>query len=481
MAGGRSVAAKEDWMLGNNRQERISKEGMVAGMKELELYRAAISGRLPAGAAEAEAQAEKEDVLAVSVSGGRPAGSSASNQTTLFVRATGQKTGLAVTQRLDGDPAGALKRALENSRYSTAAAPEPMNGPCGEPIREPELAHTEAEALKTMAAELEQRLASEDSGLAFSRVSLSDTIRSSGVVNSRGLDIAYSRRTVEATATLVREGASGHFVYDGQLSARTLDGISAEYFLAAHRHWAETQLPTISCPAGIYRAVLGAPVVCNILLTAWQIFSAPFYMAGNTPLAGRLGERLFSEAVSVLDFPEAPESGYQYPFDCEGSVGKPAELVVGGRAVGLLHTLASARAAGAPATGNAGRKTLLSGMLHTGVLAMPKNFRLLAGKRARRELLRGLGDGLYVHASYDEFHSVNTASGAFAIPCRAIAVKNGRMAGVVGGLTMNGNILDLFSSVEAAADDLCVLPMAILKSYTVSAPSVLVSRLAVSG
>ncbi|MDR1062203.1 MAG: TldD/PmbA family protein [Clostridiales bacterium] len=454
---------------------------MVAGMKELELYRAAIR-RLPSGASEAEAQAEREDILAVSVSGGKPAGSSASDQTTLFVRATGKKTGLAVTQRIEGEPAAAaLERALENSRYSAADGPEPMNGPSGEQVREAELAHSEPEALKTMAAELEQRLARNDRGLAFSRVSLAETIRSSGVVNSRGLDIAYSRRTVEASVALVREGASGHFAYDGLMSARTPEGISAEYFLAAHRHWAETQLPPVSCPAGSYRAVIGAPVVCNILLTAWQIFSAPFYMSGNTPLAGRLGEKLFSDAVSVQDLPAAPESGYQYPFDCEGSAGKPFELVAGGRAAGLLHTLASARATGARATGNAGRKTLLSGTLHTNVLAMPKNFRLLAGQPTRDELLRGLGNGLYVNASYDEFHSVNIASGAFAIPCRAVAVKNGRMAGIAGGLTMNGNILDLFSSVEAVADDLCALPMAILKSYTVSAPSVLVSRLAISG
>ena len=72
-------------------------------MRELDAYRKKI-GCLPEGACEAEVQAEKEDILSVALSGGRPAGSAASDQTALFVRVSGKKTGLVYTQNLEQDP-----------------------------------------------------------------------------------------------------------------------------------------------------------------------------------------------------------------------------------------------------------------------------------------------------------------------------------------------------------------------------------------
>lgn len=451
-------------------------------MKELNAYRKHMCN-LPASAVEAEAQAEKEDILSVSVSGGKPAGAAASDQTALFVRVSGEKTGLAYTQNLDQDPSEVLQRAFENSKYSQAAGREAMHSPesAGTVLSETERGHIDAEKLKRRAAELEKAITAEAGELSYSIVSLTETVRTVGLVNSKGCDKTYSRVNYEAQVSLSQETDRGHYLFDALQSAPTFEEITADYFLAQLSHWKALQLPACTCVTGSTRAVLDASVMCNIFATAWQMFSAPFYLSKNTPLAGKLGEKIFSDAVSIRDCPVRTGSGYQFPFDCEGSEGKEAELVRAGRLIGLLQTLTAARTMGLPTTGNAGRKTLMSGNVHTQVAAMPKNFLFMPGSESLHALIASLSDGIYIHESFDVFHSINIASGSFTIPCKGIVVKDGHFMGVASGLTMNGNVCDLLANVETAANDIQMLPMHMLKSYTVAAPSVLVANLQING
>lgn len=451
-------------------------------MRELDAYRKKI-GCLPEGACEAEVQAEKEDILSVALSGGRPAGSAASDQTALFVRVSGKKTGLVYTQNLEQDPSVVLRTAYGNSMYSQAQGPEPMHDPdsAGHRTCEDERAHIDAKELKAKAADLEKAITAEAGTITYSRVELTETVRTMGLINTKGCDLTYSRTNYEVQVVLSQENEMGHYLFDEIQSAPSIDEISAEYFLNRLSKWKKHQLPVVSCKPGNYRVVLDSSVLCNILATAWQMFSAPFYLSRNTHLTGKLGEKLFSEAVTVRDVPVMTGSGYQFPFDCEGSEGIDNELVSKGHFTGLLHTLSSARDMGMLTTGNAGRKTLLSGVVHTQVQAMPKNFLFLPGIHTPDDIISDLDDGLYIHESYDVFHSINIASGSFTIPCKAIMVKGGRLIGVCSGLTMNGNVCSLLKGIEKAADDVRLLPMVILKSYTVAAPSVLVSNMQISG
>jgi PmbA protein len=449
---------------------------------ELNPFRENIT-RLPPGACEAEVQAEKEAIVSAAVSGGKTAGSAASELTALFIRVSGEKTGHIYTQKLGSDPVELLRMAYENSLDLGTAGPESMHGPdsTGIGLNETELSSTPPDDLKALALDLERAVRNAAGALSYSHVAVTETIRTMGLVNSKGCNLSSSRRNIEAAVTLVREDADEHYVYEESLSSAVIGGIKPDYFIGQLQKWRMTQLPGIVCAPGTYRAVLDSSVVCNILNTAWQMFSAPFYITENTPLSGKLGERVFSEAVSITDSPVMPGCGYQFPFDCEGSCGTEAVLADRGSICGLLQILESSREMGLPPTGNAGRKALMSGMVHTSVGAMPKNFRLLPGKSTRDALIGSLTEGLYVNESYDVFHSINVASGDYAIPCKAVVVKNGIMTGVAEGLTIYGNVIDLLAAVEDVANDVKVLPMVMLKSYAVSSPSLLISHLKVSG
>jgi len=78
------------------------------------------------------------------------------------------------------------------------------------------------------------------------------------------------------------------------------------------------------------------------------------------------------------------------------------------------------------------------------------------------------------------FHSVNTTSGDFAIPCQGIRYCGGKPDKMVKGITISGNLMDLFGQVEDIADDRATSSMVMSKSLEVGASSVYVKKLAVT-
>ena len=94
-------------------------------MRELKAYKAAMQS-LPSGCLAAEAEAEKQEKLSVEMTGSQTGPMSCSEQTELFVRASGQKTGMVYTQKLDANASDVIAQALTNSEASAAKKAEPM-------------------------------------------------------------------------------------------------------------------------------------------------------------------------------------------------------------------------------------------------------------------------------------------------------------------------------------------------------------------
>lgn len=455
-------------------------------MKELEQYRAAMA-RLPKECREAEVQAERQKKLSAELVGGVPGAMSLSEQTELFVRASGEKTGMVYTQKLDEEPLRVIRQALINSESGQSGEPEPMCTPqiwerLGKEQTKEEESPSEAsvkeltEFGRTLSAAIQKKCAGDDRV----RVVLGQTILTMGLVNSLGMDTAasVSRYTAEVMTD------SG---YAGYLSALSLEELSADSFIGEMEQWKKTRLPVIPSEPGTYRAVLSSGVVNNILITAWQMFTGRRALSGTTPFSGREGQRIFSPCVTIRDYKGGRDSknpvtcGFSWEIDCEGVPSQDLTLVENGVLKGWMHNLSSAKQAGVPPTGNAGRKTLLSGNIHTDMLITPKNFTMESGQASLDELIADCGDGIYIFENYDQFHALNVASGDFAFPCKGIRICGGKLTGVMEGLTMNGNVCSLFSRIEKLGRDRRVNPLAMYDSYEVSGPAMLVSGLRISG
>ncbi len=445
-------------------------------MNLLDAYKAAFVA-LPPEIHVAEVEAENESVAEVTLRDGARQDRSYSDVTSLFVRATGEKTGFTYTQDLEEEPLAVIRRAYESSLYSAADAPEPMNGPCDGQTREDALENLEISLLWQKAEAIDRWVAAQGFGQQSRTLTVTDRVKTLGLANTLGCDVQRSKRTIEVSLLAVKAGC-------GSLSkVLTFSGpeeLEPAMFAASLQKWAARPSAPAPFESGRYPCVLDAGVMTNILLTSWQMFTGRNYLARNTPFAGQLGETVLSPVLHLADQAARPESGHRARVDVEGTPARDVEIVQGGVLCGLLHNLSSAAAMGAAPTGNAGRKALLSGNIHTDILTIPKNFGILPGAGDAASLLARMDDGVYLYESFDEFHSINIASGDFSIPCNGIRVEHGRCTGLLDGLTINGTVQGLLRAVEAVGADLAVLPLEMLHSYAVFSPSVLVSGLEIS-
>lgn len=447
-------------------------------MIELNAYRQVL-GALPAYMKSAEVEGEKNDILSVAILDGQPGGMSASDKTALFVKVTGERTGMTYTQNLEKDPMFYLEEAYANSQYVNASEPDQMLSAIGQALEGVEPIHYELETLQEAAQALSLDVYACSDDFSHVEVRITETIRTIGIVNSLGLDRTFSNRIVEASVEITTKGQESRSLYL-ETSVQHLEDLRGEYFISRIKRWLEYSRNPVALQKNDMEAVLDGTVLCNILLTAWQMFCAPQYLNHQTPLCGRQGEQIFSKEVTLVDDPFTPDSGYVRVFDCEGSICSKTEVVKEGRFLELLHNLTSAEDMGVFSTGNAGRDVNLI-QDQTEVRIIPTNFQLKAGRNTQEELLHQLQDGIFIYESFDMFHSVNIASGDFAIPCKGLLYEEGKVKGHLDGLTISGNLLELLQSVKALGNDTATLSVVMSKSYQVMAPSIYVSALHVTG
>ena len=450
------------------------------GMKELEAYQKMMSN-LPKGIQAAEVEAEKNDQISAGRVNGVESGMSASDKTALFVRVTAGKTGMTYTQNLESDPSEVLQEALANADFVQADGPELMN--YGDENKfeatKKQEEHVPLSVLTNKSKELETKAKELLSEEGHFSVMVTENLRTMGIVNSHGLYRVSTKRIAEADMIITCENGV-HRSIEMQTSAPSVDAIDANYFLRKIKEWMQLPMNKVQFSTASIPAVLDGSVMCNIFLTAWQMFSGISYLNQNTPFYGKLGEKMFPSILNISDFSVDPETGYGRQFDCEGTSSRTVELVKEGKFNELMLNLTSARELGQESTGNAGRDTsLFTDQMECKVI--PSNFTLHNGTHTKEELLGALEDGIYIFESYDMFHSVNVASGDFAIPCRGIRYHQGKPIGKVDGITIKGTLTDLFMDIEKMADDKTTVSMVMSKSFAVAAPSVLVKKIQVTG
>jgi PmbA protein len=221
------------------------------------------------------------------------------------------------------------------------------------------------------------------------------------------------------------------------------------------------RLPTQRVPvifeAPAARSVLGNLVAC---LTGGAVYRKTSF------LAGRLGERIGSDAVRVIDDGRRPGGLGSRPFDAEGQATRRTVAVERGELRSYLLDSYSARKLGLPSTGNAARG---SGSAPS---AAPTNLWLEPGSGSLDQLLRDTGRGLLVTGLFGQ--GFNPVTGDFSRGARGFWIEDGARAFPVEEITVAGNLAELLRDVDRVANDLLWLG-------SVAAPSFRVGQLTVAG
>ena len=189
-------------------------------------------------------------------------------------------------------------------------------------------------------------------------------------------------------------------------------------------------------------------------------------LLGNSFLVGQLGQKLFQDNITILDHPLIPRLTGSYPFDGEGMNSRQKTVIEKGRLITYLHNSYSSQRLNLPLTGNASISISSTPGIKNG------NFYLQPGQGSLDDLVGEIKYGLLVDDLF--LSGINETSGDFSFGCSGFLVEKGHPTQPVKEITIAGNLLQLFGSISAIADD------NEWKS-SVCSPSIIVSHLAVAG
>lgn len=304
-----------------------------------------------------------------------------------------------------------------------------------------------------------------------------------GVTNSNGASAAWSSSSWRLVTTGGFSGRHRGTVFSLSAQAIAGEGSAMEQGSEGRAmRWLE-DLPTpqaIGAEAG-RRAVasLGArkiesttaPVILENRLAGALLgpligaISGPSVARGVSFLKDRLGQRVFAPGVTLTDDPHRRRGLGSSPFDDEGVVNRPMNLIDAGVLTTWLLNCSSARQLGLETTGHASRG--LAGP--PGV--SPSNLTLQPGEHDLAGLMREAGAGLLVTSMFGP--SLNANTGDWSVGCSGQWFENGEIAYPVTEITIAGNLIDIYARLVPGSD--------LLRRGASDTPSILIDGLAIAG
>ena len=183
-------------------------------------------------------------------------------------------------------------------------------------------------------------------------------------------------------------------------------------------------------------------------------------------LAGKLGERVAGENITIFDDGLRAGGFGSRPFDDEGIPSSVTPVIERGVLRNYLLNCYTARKLNLKTTGNAARG--IAGPPAVG----PKNFYLSPHSHSPEEILRSVREGFYVTELIG--FGVNIVTGDYSRGAGGMWVDNGELTYPVEEVTIAGNLADVFTHIEMVGSDLEF-------RSALASPTLLVTGLTVAG
>lgn len=373
----------------------------------------------------------------------------------------GETTGFAQGTELTVDAlqraAGAVTLAKAGHTTPTiAAAPKRTNRqlyPAINPIDDPDFS-PKVELL----AVIDAYVRAKDSKVVQVSASLAASTRTIAILRAGGERYDDVRPLVRIAVSVTVEkdgrrengyaGAGGRAAYADFITEDSWKALADEALRSAL-----VNLRAVPAPAGPMDVVLG-PGWPGVLLheAIGHGLEGDFNRKGTSAFAGRIGERIAAQGVTVVDDGTLQGLRGSITIDDEGTPSARNVLIEDGILKGYLQDRLNARLTGVPATGNGRRESFA----HAPMPRMTNTF-MLSGDKPKDEIIADLKDGIY--ATNFGGGQVDITSGKFVFSCtEAYRVRNGKIEEPVKGATLIGDGPTVLSQIKHIGDDSALDP-----------------------
>ncbi len=243
-----------------------------------------------------------------------------------------------------------------------------------------------------------------------------DAVGATALANTRGFrGVTQSTQAARSTAPVVRDGDAKRIGHYGTAARgwATLEPAPAVALHAVHRALAmlgARKPPTMRVPVIFERDVAAA-----VLKDVFAALSAANVAVGNSWLIDRLGERIGSELVTIVDDGLLRGGLGTAPFDAEGTPARETVAMRAGTVESYLSDVYWGRRLGIASTGNASAGSVAANNLY-----------LAPGRGTLDELVAATERGVLVLDTIG--FATEHASGVYSRGARGIYIENGDAA-----------------------------------------------------
>lgn len=285
--------------------------------------------------------------------------------------------------------------------------------------------------------------------------------------NSHGFTGEYRGSSVVLSVSPIARDDGG-MQRDGWYSVqRRLRGLEAPDAIGrtaaqrALRRLGARKIPTQQVPV-----VFDPDMAASLLRTICGAVSGSAIYRSASFLTGKLGEKVATADLTIVDDGRMAEKLGSRPFDGEGLPTRRTAIIRDGVLVSYLLDTYTGRKLGMASTGNASRS------LGQPPTVAPTNCHIVPGPYSPERIIRSVDRGLYVTEMIG--FGVNLVTGDYSRGAVGMWIENGELTYPVEEITIAGNLTDMLRQVEMIGDDL-------EWRGSVVAPTLKIARMTVAG
>ena len=347
-----------------------------------------------------------------------------------------------------------LQRLVDRAiAMAKLAPPDPFSG-----IAEPSQLATEFPDLDLVSkteTSMEQLQAlakrAEDAGLAIAGVtrsnggSASSSRRSVAMAASNGFARSWDRTSFSISASVVSgEGTAMERDYDGHGASHFEDLESPEKIGTTAGERAVARLNPRKIASQRIPVLYDRRVASSLVGHLLGGINGGSIARGTSFLKEDLGKAIFAPNVTLVEDPHRLRGPASRPCDGEGLPTVKRHIIDAGMLTTWIMDLRAARQLGLSPTGHGARG------LTSPPSASTSNIHMEAGTRSPEDMMKDFGTGLLV----TEFigSTINMVTGDYSRGASGFWIENGEKAYPVSGITVAGNLRDMFKALEPASD-----------------------------
>lgn len=290
------------------------------------------------------------------------------------------------------------------------------------------------------------------------------------ICNSLGLDLAdEDGAQLIYAGVVVKEKEEIKTGFKIQL-VEDLNEFDADKFVSELCQETLDKLNGSSISSRTCKAIFKKEAMTQLFSAFSSLFAGDMINKGISPLHDKIGKKVFSDLITIVDNPKNTDALSVVNFDDEGFPTREKIVVDHGVFETVLHSQKTAAKANTQSTGN-GFKSGYAGS----VGVSPFNMCIVPGQDSLKELEEKMGTGIVIDNLEGLHAGIDFVTTNFSLQASGYWVENGKKVKPVSLITAASSFLSLMNHVMAVGSDLD------WKYQSIAAPSILFSECAIAG